>query len=185
MKLIKVLTGCVTAIALTAGNAFADNEMRGAVTAVSNVASSVVAATPHNGFRWADRADTSGPTVNVPQQADRSGFRWVSQPAAVGNNSTVASEEGLDVNQTASRWIIRNDASQSASRWIIRSDADQNASRWIIRSDADQTASRWIIRNDANQTASRWIIRSDADQTASRWIIRSDADQTASRWIIR
>ena len=172
MKAIKVITSCAAAIMLTMNVAYADEQLRGAVTAVSHVAAGVAADTPHNGFRWAETGHDNGPAVNVPAENRRSGFRWASHPSTKASGQTAAANLTDDVNQTASRWIIRNDADQAASRWIIRNNAGQAASRWIIRSDADQSASRWIIRNDASQAASRWIIRSDADQSASRWIIR-------------
>ena len=172
MKAMKVITSCAAAMMLTMNVAYADEQLRGAVTAVRHVAAGVAADTPHNGFRWAEAGHDSGPVVNVPAENRRSGFRWASHPSTKASGQTAAANLTDDVNQTASRWIIRNDADQAASRWIIRNNASQAASRWIIRSDADQSASRWIIRNDASQTASRWIIRSDADQSASRWIIR-------------
>ncbi len=149
MKAIKVITSCAAAIMLTMNVAYADEQLRGAVTAVSHVAAGVAADTPHNGFRWAETGHDNGPAVNVPAENRRSGFRWASHPSTKASGQTAAANLTDDVNQTASRWIIRNDASQAASRWIIRSDADQSASRWIIRNDASQAASRWIIRNDA------------------------------------
>ena len=172
MKAIKVITSCAAAIMLTTNVAYADEQLRGAVTAVSHVAAGVAADTPHNGFRWAEARHDNGPAVNVPTENRRSGFRWASHPSTKTGGQTAAVNVADDANQTASRWIIRSDAGQAASRWIIRGDAGQAASRWIIRSDAGQAASRWIIRNDSNQAASRWIIRGDADQSASRWIIR-------------
>ncbi len=185
MIVIKTIARCTTALMLTAGTAYADDDLRGAVTAISNVAAGVAADTPANGFRWAETSHDVGPAVNLPAGNRRSGFRWATHPSMESSGHTAAVSAVEEVNQTASRWIIRNDANQAASRWIIRNDAGQAASRWIIRNDADQAASRWIIRNDADQSASRWIIRNDADQSASRWIIRNDADQKASRWIIR
>ena len=158
MKLKRILTSCFAVSALVSGQALADSEVRGAVTAVSNVASGVAAQTPHNGFRWAKEESVSGPAVNSQTQAKRSGFRWASHPASGDSNRAVA-EAGGDANQSASRWVIRNDAGQAASRWVIRNDAGQAASRWVIRNDAGQAASRWVIRNDAGQAASRWVIR--------------------------
>ena len=159
MKVIKVITGCAAAVMLSANAAYAEEQLRGAITAVSQVAAGVSAHTPHNGFRWAELSRDTGPAVNTPDGGKRSGFRWSSHPGDQSNSQTAAVANTEDANQTASRWIIRNDSNQAASRWIIRNDADQNASRWIIRNDADQAASRWIIRNDADQNASRWIIR--------------------------
>ena len=172
MRVMKAITSCAAAVILSTNTAYAEEELRGAITAISHVAAGVSADTPHNGFRWAETRHDSGPAVNSPSKSRRSGFRWASHPGNPTNAQTAAVETMLDADQTASRWIIRSDADQSASRWIIRNDADQNASRWIIRNDANQNASRWIIRNDTNQSASRWIIRSDAEQNASRWIIR-------------
>ena len=155
MKLTKGFTSCIAAVALMSSAAYADSEMRGAVTAVSNVAIGLAAETPHNGFRWAEREDATGPAVNTPQQANRSGFRWANHPAATDDSQAVAAEERIDANQSASRWVIRNDADQAASRWVIRNDAGQAASRWVIRNDAGQAASRWVIRNEAGHAASR------------------------------
>ena len=145
MKLKRILTSCFAVSALVSGQALADSEVRGAVTAVSNVASGVAAQTPHNGFRWAKEESVSGPAVNSPQASDHDGMRWVANPKGA-TGPEVAADDSANASQTASRWIIRSDADQSASRWIIRNDADQSASRWIIRNDADQSASRWIIR---------------------------------------
>lgn len=169
---IKTIARCATALILTASTAYADEDLRGAVTAISNVAAGVAADTPHNGFRWAESSHEAGPVVNSQTDNRRSGFRWATHPSMEASDQTAAMSAVEEVNQTASRWIIRNDAGQAASRWIIRNDANQAASRWIIRNDVNQAASRWIIRNDADQAASRWIIRNDVDQKASRWIIR-------------
>ena len=75
MKLKRMLTSCFAVSALVAGQALADGEVRGAVTAVSNVASGVAAQTPHNGFRWAKEESVSGPAVNAAQDSDHDGVR--------------------------------------------------------------------------------------------------------------
>ena len=146
MRVMKAITSCAAAVILSTNAAYAEEEPRGAITAISHVAAGVSADTPHNGFRWAETRQESGPAVNTPTASRQSGFRWASHPGNQSNGQTAAAEASSDANQTASRWIIRNDANQAASRWIIRNDADQNASRWIIRNDPSQAASRWIIR---------------------------------------
>ena len=159
MKAVKVITSCAAAIMLTTNVAYADEQLRGAVTAVSHVAAGVAADTPHNGFRWAEAGHDKGPAVNVPAENRRSGFRWASHPSTKASGQTAAVKHAESADQTGSRWVIRNDASQTGSRWVIRNDASQAGSRWVIRNDATQTGYRWVIRNDADQAGSRWVIR--------------------------
>jgi hypothetical protein len=172
MRVIKAITSCAAAAILSTNAAYAEEEPRGAITAISHVAAGVSADTPHNGFRWAETRQDSGPAVNTSTASRQSGFRWASHPGNQSNGQTAAVEKIDDVDQSGSRWVIRNNASQAASRWVIRNDTGQAASRWVIRNDASQAASRWVIRNDTGQAASRWVIRNDADQTGSRWVIR-------------
>ena len=159
MIVIKTIARCTTALMLTAGTAYADDDLRGAVTAISNVAAGVAADTPHNGFRWAETSQDMGPAVNLPAENRRSGFRWATHPSMENSGHTAAVKNIGKVDQTGSRWVIRNDASQAGSRWVIRNDASQAGSRWVIRNDASQAGSRWVIRNDASQAGSRWVIR--------------------------
>jgi hypothetical protein len=125
--------------------AYADEQLRGAVTAVSHVAAGVTADTPHNGFRWAEARHDKGPAVNVPAENRRSGFRWVSHPSIKTRGQTAAIKQTELADQTRSRWVITKDASQTASRWVTRNDANSTGSRWVIRNDADQAGSRWVI----------------------------------------
>ena len=254
MKLKRILTSCFAVSALVSGQALADSEVRGAVTAVSNVASGVAAQTPHNGFRRAKEESDSIIDFEVrrlirPRRSDHDGMRWVANPKAAtgpevaaddsanasqplrgGSSATTPTSQplgmdhpqrrrpsGLDrsTDQSASRWIIRNDADQSASRWIIVNlsqrrrpvcfsldhpqrrrpislsmDYPQRCRSVSLSMDHPQRRRPVSLSMDhsattPSQSASRWIIRNDADQSASRWIIRNDADQSASRWIIR
>jgi len=142
MKLAKIMNSSVVALAIAGAPAFADGDIRGGVTAVSIVANSVAAQTPHNGFRWGRESTEAAPLVNTQTTEAHSGVRWAQQGASASSDE-----------------LATANAKQSASKWIIRSGADQSASKWIIRSDADQSASKWIIRNGADQSASKWINR--------------------------
>lgn len=146
MKMNTVISGLAISLALVAAPVSADGQLRGAMSAVSNVAGAIQEQNEYNNFKWNKNAGPTGPVVNNTDAKRQSGFRWASHPTSEANSRTAAIEVGADAGQTASRWIIRSDVSQAASRWIIRSDVNQTASRWIIRSDAHQAASRWIIR---------------------------------------
>jgi hypothetical protein len=146
MKTKTLISGLAVSLAIVAGPVLADGQLRGAMSAVSNVAGAIQVQNDYNNFKWNNKTTATGPVVNASDAKRHSGFRWATHPNAETNSRTAAVEAGADAAQTASRWIIRNDANQAASRWIIRSDANQAASRWIIRNDADQAASRWIIR---------------------------------------
>ena len=159
MIVIKTIARCATALILTASTAYADEDLRGAVTAISNVAAGVAADTPHNGFRWAESSHEAGPVVNSQTDNRRSGFRWATHPSMEASEQTAAVARVGSADQTGSRWVIRNDASQAGSRWVIRNDTSQAGSRWVIRNDISQAGSRWVIRNDASQAGSRWVIR--------------------------
>lgn len=146
MKTKTLISGLAVSLAIVAGPVLADGQLRGAMSAVSNVAGAIQMQNDYNNFKWNNKTTATGPVVNASDAKRHSGFRWATHPNAEINSRTAAVEAGADAAQTASRWIIRSDAGQAASRWIIRSDANQAASRWIIRSDANQAASRWIIR---------------------------------------
>ncbi|MDG1064939.1 MAG: hypothetical protein P8O91_01875 [Luminiphilus sp.] len=143
---MKAITSCAAAVILSTNTAYAEEELRGAITAISHVAAGVSADTPHNGFRWAETRHDSGSAVNSPSKSRRSGFRWASHPGNPSNAQTAAVEGMDNVDQSGSRWVIRNDTSQAGSRWVIRNDASQAGSRWVIRNDASQAGSRWVIR---------------------------------------
>lgn len=155
MKFINTVKVGIAMLAFAAASTYADGEIRGGVTAVSIVAGNVAAQTPHNGFRWGQKEVDNAPLATSHDNAGHSGLRW----AETDRRSEDARSISVKSEQTASKWIIRNDSGQAASKWIIRSDSGQAASKWIIRSDADQAASKWIIRSDADQSASKWIIR--------------------------
>lgn len=142
MKLAKIMNSSVVALAIAGAPAFADGDIRGGVTAVSIVANSVAAQTPHNGFRWGRESTEAAPLVNTQTTEAHSGVRWAEALDSSDNGESVVSKG----TQSGSKWIIRSDAGQSGSKWIIRSDAGQSGSKWIIRSDADQSGSKWIIR---------------------------------------
>jgi hypothetical protein len=164
-----------TAIALTS-TAFADGQLRGGMTDVKHVASSLAEGDRYASFKW-QQANVK--TSTNPQE-------WHSKGSATSTQSgVVADAKKVDANSSAHRWGIKADANQAAHRWGIKADADQAAHRWGIRADADQAAHRWGIKADANQAAHRWGIKADADQAAHRWGIKADADQAAHRWGIK
>ena len=146
MKTKTLISGLAISLAMIATPTLADGQLRGAMSAVSNVAGAIQVQNDYNNFKWNNKTNTTGPVVNASDAKRHSGFRWATHPSSEANSRTAAVETGADAAQTASRWIIRSDANQAASRWIIRSDVNQAASRWIIRSDVNQAASRWIIR---------------------------------------
>jgi len=133
MKMNAVISGLAISLALVAAPVSADGQLRGAMSAVSNVAGAIQEQSEYNNFKWNSKNAPTGPVVNSTDARRQSGFRWASHPVSEANGRTAAIEAGADAGQTASRWIIRSDVGQAASRWIIRSDATQAASRWIIR----------------------------------------------------
>ena len=133
MKTKTLISGLAVSLAMVATPVLADGQLRGAMSAVSNVAGAIQVQNDYNNFKWNDKINTNGPVVNTSESKPHSGFRWATHPSADANSRTAQVEAGADAAQTASRWIIRSDADQAASRWIIRSDANQAASRWIIR----------------------------------------------------
>lgn len=133
MKTKTLISGLAVSLAMVATPVLADGQLRGAMSAVSNVAGAIQVQNDYNNFKWNNKINTNGPVVNTSESKPHSGFRWATHPNADSNSRTAQVEAGADAAQTASRWIIRSDADQAASRWIIRSDANQAASRWIIR----------------------------------------------------
>ena len=128
-------------LSVVATGAHADDQLRGGMTAVSNVASAMSQQAGKANFKWLERANKGGSIVNSTQQAPASTFKWAERAKQQGELTA-----SIDVKQSGTRWIMRNDASQSGTRWIMRNDADQSGTRWIMRNDADQSGTRWIMR---------------------------------------
>ena len=99
MRVMKAITSCAAAVILSTNAAYAEEEPRGAITAISHVAAGVSADTPHNGFRWAETRQESGPAVNTTTASRQSGFRWASHPGNQSNGQTAAVEALSDANQ--------------------------------------------------------------------------------------
>ncbi|MEE4204215.1 MAG: hypothetical protein V2I45_11330 [Halieaceae bacterium] len=155
-------------LAVIAAPANADGQLRGGMTSVKVVASTLATQTQYTDFKWTDGRAVSA--ASEPRNTRGDNFKWGKrnfEPEIL-----TVSNESPDANEARSRWGIRADADQARSRWGIRADADQARSRWGIRADADQARSRWGIRADADQARSRWGIRADAGQARSRRGIR-------------
>ena len=140
-KTLKTTAAAISLAVLTNG-AVADEQLRGAMTAVSNVASAISDKSDYNNFRWINKSSQTGSVVNNTQRPSGNTFKW-----AEGARQTGEMTASVDGEQSASRWVMRNDADQSASRWVMRNDANQSASRWVMRNDANQSASRWVMRS--------------------------------------
>ncbi len=150
---LKVATAVFT-LAMAATGAQADEQLRGGMTAVSNVASAMSQQSGKASFKWLEKAEKCGSIVNNAQRVSGSTFKWAERAKQQGELTA-----SVDGKQAGTRWIMRNDADQSGTRWIMRNDADQSGTRWIMRNDADQSGTRWIMRNDADQSGTRWIMR--------------------------
>ena len=145
-KTLKI-TAAAISLALLTNGAVADEQLRGAMTAVSNVASAISDKSDYNNFRWINKSSQTGSVVNNTQRPSGNTFKW-----AEGARQTGEMTASVDGEQTRARWLIRNDADQNRARWLIRNDADQNRARWLIRNDADQNRARWLIRaSEANR----------------------------------
>jgi len=142
MKLttIKVATAVLT-LAMAATGAQADEQLRGGMTAVSNVASAMNQQSGKASFKWLEKANKGGSIVNDTQRVSGNTFKWAERAKQQGELTA-----SVDGKQAGTRWIMRNDANQSGTRWVMRNDADQSGTRWIMRNDADQSGTRWIMR---------------------------------------
>ena len=138
--LIKLAAAISLAILTTGVNA--DDQLRGAMTAVSNVASAISEKGDYSNSKWINKNEQRGSVVNNTTKATGNTFKWAQRSRQNGELTAA-----VDAEQSASRWVMRNDASQSASRWVMRNDANQSASRWVMRNDASQSASRWVMRS--------------------------------------
>jgi hypothetical protein len=133
MKMNTVISGLAISLALVAAPVSADGQLRGAMSAVSNVAGAIQEQNEYNNFKWNKNAGPTGPVVNSTDARRQSGFRWASHPASEANGGTAAIEVGADAGQTGTRWMIRNDVDQAGTRWMIRNDVSQSGTRWMIR----------------------------------------------------
>ena len=146
MKTKTLISGLAISLAMIATPTLADGQLRGAMSAVSNVAGAIQVQNDYNNFKWNNKTNTTGPVVNASDAKRHSGFRWATHPSSEANSRTAAVETGADAAQTGTRWMIRSDVDQAGTRWMIRSDVDQAGTRWMIRSDVDQAGTRWMIR---------------------------------------
>jgi len=126
-KTLKITAAAISLAVLTNG-AVADEQLRGAMTAVSNVASAISDKSDYNNFRWINKSSQTGSVVNNTQRPSGNNFKW-----AEGARQTGEMTASVDGEQTRARWLIRNDADQNRARWLIRNDADQSRARWLIR----------------------------------------------------
>jgi hypothetical protein len=133
MKMNAVISGLAISLALVAAPVSADGQLRGAMSAVSNVAGAIQEQSEYNNFKWNSKNAPTGPVVNSTDARRQSGFRWASHPASEANGRTAAIEVGADAGQTGTRWMIRNDVDQAGTRWMIRNDVSQSGTRWMIR----------------------------------------------------
>ena len=133
MKTKTLISGLAVSLAIVAGPALADGQLRGAMSAVSNVAGAIQVQNDYNNFKWNNKATATGPVVNASDAKRHSGFRWATHPSAETNSRTAAVKSGADAAQTGTRWMIRSDVDQAGTRWMIRSDVDQAGTRWMIR----------------------------------------------------
>jgi len=133
MKMNTVISGLAISLALVAAPVSADGQLRGAMSAVSNVAGAIQEQNEYNNFKWNKNAGPTGPVVNSTDARRQSGFRWASHPTSEANGRTAAIEVGADAGQTGTRWMIRNDVDQAGTRWMIRNDVSQSGTRWMIR----------------------------------------------------
>ena len=137
---LKVATAVFT-LAMAATGAQADEQLRGGMTAVSNVASAMNQQSGKASFKWLEKAEKGGSIVNNAQRVSGGTFKWAERAKQQGELTA-----SVDGKQAGTRWLIRNDAEQAGTRWLIRSDAEQSGTRWLIRSDAEQAGTRWLIR---------------------------------------
>ena len=133
MKTKTLISGLAVSLAMVATPVLADGQLRGAMSAVSNVAGAIQVQNDYNNFKWNDKINTNGPVVNTSESKPHSGFRWATHPNADANSRTAQVEAGADAAQTGTRWMIRSDVDQAGTRWMIRSDLDQAGTRWMIR----------------------------------------------------
>jgi len=129
MKLttIKVATAVLT-LAMAATGAQADEQLRGGMTAVSNVASAMNQQSGKASFKWLEKANKGGSIVNDTQRVSGNTFKWAERAKQQGELTA-----SVDGKQAGTRWLIRNDAKQMGTRWLIRNDAEQSGTRWLIR----------------------------------------------------
>ena len=124
--LIKLAAAISLAILTTGVNA--DDQLRGAMTAVSNVASAMSEKSDYARFKWINKNEQRGSVVNTTKATGNT-FKWAQRSRQNGELTAA-----VDAEQSKARWLIRNDAEQSKARWLIRNDAEQSKARWLIRS---------------------------------------------------
>ena len=100
MKMNTVISGLAISLALVAAPVSADGQLRGAMSAVSNVAGAIQEQNDYNNFKWNSKNAPTGPVVNSTDARRQSGFRWASHPASEANSRTAAIEVGADAGQT-------------------------------------------------------------------------------------
>ena len=144
MNYCKTLIKLAAAISLTilTTGVNADDQLRGAMTAVSNVASAISEKGDYSNSKWINKNEQRGSVVNNTTKATGNTFKWAQRSRQNGELTAA-----VDAEQSKARWLIRNDAEQSKARWLIRNDAEQSKARWLIRNDAKQSKARWLIRS--------------------------------------
>ena len=131
MNYCKTLIKLAAAISLTilTTGVNADDQLRGAMTAVSNVASAISEKGDYSNSKWINKNEQRGSVVNNTTKATGNTFKWAQRSRQNGELTAA-----VDAEQSKARWLIRNDAEQSKARWLIRNDAEQSKARWLIRS---------------------------------------------------
>jgi hypothetical protein len=167
-------------LAVIAAPANADGQLRGGMTSVKVVASTLATQTQYSDFKWADGRAVSA--ASEPRNTRGDNFKWGKRTQKNGDSVAMSARDSVGARH---KWGIRADVEQARHKWGIRADAEQARHKWGIRADAEQARHKWGIRADAEQARHKWGIRADAEQARHKWGIRADAEQARHKWGIR
>ena len=143
MKL-KAMIGAASvfvSLAAIAAPASADGQLRGGMTSVKVVASTLASQTQYTDVKW-----TTGRAVSAasePRDTRGDNFKWANRQNRHGAAVVVSDRDSAGARH---KWGIRADADQARHKWGIRTDAHQARHKWGIRADADQARHKWGIR---------------------------------------
>ncbi|EED35117.1 hypothetical protein NOR51B_1061 [Luminiphilus syltensis NOR5-1B] len=146
IKKIVSTTSIAACFAIAASTTVAEDQLRGGMTAVQNVAGSIAGKSNYATFKWAEGRAVSSANTDAQASSNRATLKWAESNTSATDAPVASNEESADADQVRHRWGIRADADQARHRWGIRADADQARHRWGIRADADQVRHRWGIR---------------------------------------
>lgn len=145
----------MAAMAILSAPASADTALRGGMTSIKNVASTLASQQQYADFKWHEGRAVSA--ASPARGNDGNNFKWASRKSE--SDVQTAAVENADAVEARHKWGIKADATQARHKWGIKADANQARHKWGIKTDANQARHKWGIKADATQARHKWGIK--------------------------